>query len=325
MKLRELHRSDLIVRIAWLYYTFGFTQEEISKQLNLSRPMVQRMLAQATSEGIVKIRLDHQLVEYLELEKRLMERFGLRFCRICPAPVDDSDQVLPGLSVLGASVMEEFLRSPEPITVALGTGRTIKSCVQHMGSMECGHHKVVSLVGNLKQDGSASPFDSVMSLADKIGAERYFLPAPVVASSMEELETLRQQSIYRNVIRISEQADVSFISMAGLSLQSPLYVDGFISEAEMRQALELGAAGELLGHIYDESGQLLDLDFNLRSAGVLLQRPLQRIVIGISGGSAKHHVIHCAIRGGWINGLVTDEHTARYLLEHQTSAWHPEG
>ncbi len=314
MKLSELNRSDLVIRTAWLYYTYGLTQEEISKQLNLSRPMVQRMLAQAMNEGFIKIRIDHPLVDCLELEKRLMERYALRLCRVCPAPDPSPDQVMPGLAVLGAAAMEEFLRSTTPLTMALGTGRTLKACVQAIGTLDGAHHRIVSLVGNLKQDGSASPFDSVMTLADKIGAERFFLPAPVLATSPKELKTLQQQSIYRNVLQIAEQADVSFISMAGLSKQSPLFVDGFITEAEMQEALEQGAVGEFLGKIYGQDGQLLDINLNRRAAGATFPSPVTRTVIGVSGGHNKHLVVRKILQGRWINGLITDEHTARYLI-----------
>ncbi len=314
MKLSDLNRSDLVIRTAWLYYTYGLTQEEISRQLNLSRPMVQRMLAQATHEGLVKIRIDHPLVDCLELEKRLMERYPLRLCRVCPAPGEASEQVMPGLTLLGAATMEEFLRTPNPLTVALGTGRTLKACVHAISSLNGSQHRVVSLVGNLRQDGSASPFDSVMPLADKIGAERFFLPAPVIAANLKELKTLQQQPIYRNVVRIAEQADVSFISMAGLSKQSPLFLEEFITEAEMQQALDQGASGEFLGHILGQEGQLLEIDLNQRAAGVRFTPPLTRTVIGISGGTNKHHIIQKILQGGWMNGLITDEFTARFLI-----------
>ncbi len=32
------------------------------------------------------------------------------------------------------------------------------------------------------------------------------------------------------------------------------------------------------------------------------------------GGTTKRPAILAALKGGWINGLVTDEHTARWLL-----------
>ena len=36
--------------------------------------------------------------------------------------------------------------------------------------------------------------------------------------------------------------------------------------------------------------------------------------IGVSGGADKHEALLAAVRGGWINVLVTDEESAQYLL-----------
>ncbi len=314
MKNRDLIRSDMIVRVAWLYYIYGLTQGEISKQLNLSRPMVQRLLAQASSEKLVKIRIDHPLVECLDLEKKLMEQYKLHYCRVCPAPGAEYSQVMPGLATLGASVIEEFLRRSKPTTIALGTGRTIKACVSEMKSQNMPQHRIASLVGHLKHDGSASAFDSVMAMADKINAERFYLPGPVFANSKEELQKLLKQPIYRNVLKISEAADVSFVSMAGIDLDAQLVVEGFITDVEAKELLKQGAVGEILGNIFDAGGKLLDHELNQRNASAKFNNQTSFQSIGIVGGSSKHQSVRAALLGGWINGLVTDEHTAIALL-----------
>jgi DNA-binding transcriptional regulator LsrR (DeoR family) len=42
--------------------------------------------------------------------------------------------------------------------------------------------------------------------------------------------------------------------------------------------------------------------------------------IGVSGGVAKRDAALAAVRGGWINVLITDEETAEYLLEQGPAA-----
>ena len=69
----------LMVRVCDLYYNQGISQQQIAKDLNLSRPTVSRVLALAKEQGIVKISISNvNAVEHWELERRLEKEFGLR-------------------------------------------------------------------------------------------------------------------------------------------------------------------------------------------------------------------------------------------------------
>ena len=50
----------LMVRVCDLYYNQGISQQQIAKDLNLSRPTVSRVLALAREQGIVKISISMQ-------------------------------------------------------------------------------------------------------------------------------------------------------------------------------------------------------------------------------------------------------------------------
>ena len=68
-------KTELLARIAWLYYVNKKTQEEIGNLFGLSRPSVQRHLNQALDSRIVVTRIDHQQIsQCMELSERLCER-----------------------------------------------------------------------------------------------------------------------------------------------------------------------------------------------------------------------------------------------------------
>ena len=48
-------RTDLLVRVAELYYEQGLNQNEVAKLLNVSRPTVSRLLDEAKEAGVVEI------------------------------------------------------------------------------------------------------------------------------------------------------------------------------------------------------------------------------------------------------------------------------
>ena len=65
-----------------------------------------------------------------------------------------------------ANVLEWTLRSEAPVIVALGTGRAVRAAVERVSPIDCPNHQIVSLVGNISADGSASFFDTVGRLAE---------------------------------------------------------------------------------------------------------------------------------------------------------------
>ena len=69
----------LMVRVCDLYYNQGISQQQIAKDLNLSRPTVSRVLALAREQGIVKISISNvDAVEHWELERKLEKKYGLQ-------------------------------------------------------------------------------------------------------------------------------------------------------------------------------------------------------------------------------------------------------
>src|SRR6202008_4622699 len=77
-------------------------------------------------------------------------------------------------------------RSEPPVIVARETGRAVRTAVARVSPIERPDHQIVSLVGNISADGSASFFDTVGRLADRTGARHYPMPLPCVMASEDE-------------------------------------------------------------------------------------------------------------------------------------------
>ncbi|KFC50002.1 DeoR faimly transcriptional regulator, partial [Halomonas sp. SUBG004] len=73
-------KLDQAARAAWMSYVGGMTQDEIASQLGVSRPGVQRLLALARQEGLVKVHIDHPISTCMALGSTLRERFQLTYC-----------------------------------------------------------------------------------------------------------------------------------------------------------------------------------------------------------------------------------------------------
>jgi DNA-binding transcriptional regulator LsrR (DeoR family) len=100
-----------------------------------------------------------------------------------------------------------------------------------------------------------------------------------------------------------------------MSNDAPLLADGFVSRAELDEMQAAGASGEVAGWVFDSEGRYLDLGTNRRTGGVRVAPALERPSIGIAAGASKVPAIYAALKSRIINGLVTDEPTAKALLD----------
>lgn len=309
----EATRLDDAARAGWLYYVAGNTQDEIARKLGVSRQSAQRLVAMAVSERLIKVRVDHPIARCMDLATGLRERFGLRTCEVVPSDPDAPD-LLTGLAIAAAAELEKTLKSPQQKVISLGTGRALKATVEQLPRMSCPQHVVVSRLGNMMQDGSASPYNATISLAERIGAPHYPYPLPVLARDAAELAVMQNHEAVQNTIRLCHLADLSLVGIGQMDRSAPLHVDGFATRAEMDELAAAGAAGEITSWVYDAEGHVLDCAFNRRVASAPLPRAAVQPVIAVAAGEAKLPAIRAALVGKLVNGLITSEFTAERLL-----------
>lgn len=308
------NRLDDAARAGWLYYIAGNTQEEIASKLGVSRQSAQRLVSLAMSEGLVKVRLDHPIANCLSLAAQLKSKYALDFSEVVPTDINSTSTTV-GVAQAAATEIEKWLRKPEPIIMALGTGRTLKAAIAQLQPMDCQRHRVVSLTGNIAPDGSAAYYNVIFNIADTIKTRSFPMPLPVFASSREERDLLHNQSMIQTTLGLAAEADVTFIGIGDLGNDAPLFVDGFISESELKALQRAGAVAEIVGWIFDDEGRFVEGLTNDRVASAPVPSRERSLVIGIAKGTRKLPGIRGALKRRIINGLITDEETAMALLD----------
>ncbi|MFK3965192.1 sugar-binding transcriptional regulator [Ensifer adhaerens] len=307
------NRLDDAARAGWLYYVAGRTQDEIATVMGISRQSAQRLVSLAMSERLIKVRLDHPIAACLEAAAGLRDRYGLKHVEVVPSDPGSTSTTV-GIAEAGAAEIERWLKSSEPQVLAIGTGRTLKAAVDQLPPMECPQHRIVSLTGNIGLDGSAAYYNVIFSMADAVKARHFPMPLPVLAASAEEREVLHSQSLVQVALKLGAEANVAFVGVGELGPDAPLCQDGFLAQDEMAGLTKAGAAGEICGWMFDHDGALLSGSFNERVASVPLPPRDRASVIGLAKGQRKYEALRAAVKGGIINGLITDEATASYLL-----------
>lgn len=307
---------SMLVRAATLYYVENKSQAEVAADIGVSRSNVSRVLADARRLGIVDIRINDPFGRSGDLETALVEKFGLRSCRV--APSGDPDTQLSRVGALGAQWLLEHL--PADGTVALSWGSGVQAVVDEIPN-DPTHPgvEVLPLVGGLSIVDSARDGNVLVRLlATKLGASHRRLYAPAVVESRESRDTFMREPSIRDVLTASRRAHIAIVGIGGVGYgASSAIIDSMkLSPQELSDFANSGAVGDCCTRYFDATGELVDTVVNDRVIAVELD-DLRHIptVIGVVSGVHKAAATHSALAGRMFEVLVVDSDLARALLQ----------
>jgi DNA-binding transcriptional regulator LsrR (DeoR family) len=318
MELSAPGEDSLLVKLAWLYYVAGHNQEEIARQLGLSRFKITRLLARAREKGIVKISLDQHSTETLAIAQQLARTYDLIECIVTPplggGPAAE-ETARRAVGVAAASFLTRRLQTPDPVTVGLSWGRTIAALVQAFPSLAKPNARFVSLMGSLSRTARFNPFEVVHALAQACGGEAYILPAPYIADSEADLDVLMTQSIVREALAMGEAANFYISSFGVCSRESLIYQQGLVGDADIDELIAAGAVSDMLGKFFDANGQLVRSSLNRRTPSISFENMRERELVLLAAGLRKADALLAVLKSGLVNRLVIDGDLAVAILQ----------
>jgi DNA-binding transcriptional regulator LsrR (DeoR family) len=303
--------QELQARVAWFYYVGDLTQQEIADRLGMTRVRVNRLLAAGRQSGLLQITINSAIASCVELEQRLVARYGIEAAVVVPTP-DTEALVRDAIGVGAGTWLARSVKDGD--TLAMGWGRTLRCVIRSFPKTRLSSASVVSLQGGLSHCSRINSFELVSDLADKIGADRYFFAAPIYASSEGARDTFLEQDAIRETYRKAVAADLALVTVGDMD-ESLVVTYGFDRPEQVAALKAAGAVGDLLGHFLDADGAPVDHQLNRRTVAVSLAdlRRIRRLAL-VSGGARKTAIMRAALRGGYVKVLVTDEETAALLL-----------
>ncbi|WP_312739134.1 sugar-binding transcriptional regulator [Cedecea neteri] len=311
---REEKKQEQAARVAWMYYVAGMTQQDIARELGISRQVAQRLVSSAREQGMVTVKIAHPVARCLKLAQQVRERFDLEICRVVPSEGLDDEAIQQMLAVEGAEVMSQFIADEQPQVFGIGSGKTLRSIIDVLPWVERPQHHCVSMIGAIARDDSGTRYDMPLKMAEKMQGKYFFIPAPLYADSEEDRDMWCRHKVYQRVTDRALAANVVFLGVGEVDIGCPLNAEGFITDEQVSMLHAQGAAGEMLGHFFDHSGQRVYSELDALLTSVPLQSDNPRKIIAFSGGMRKFAAIKAALTGRWMSGLVTDESTAVRLL-----------
>jgi DNA-binding transcriptional regulator LsrR (DeoR family) len=300
------------IRIAWMYYVEGLTQNEIADRLGIGRVTVVRNINEALRRREVKIWIEGEVAECLELEDRLREAFNLKEAVVAPEP-SFAANTTKTIGVAAGMYISEKLT--DDMSVGLGWGATLYEALQTLSPRRLQNLQVISLLGGIVQARRYNPSEFAWQFARIVGADCYLLTAPAVLDSPETKEALIERCGLRDVLRRAQRLDMAVVSVGFLAPESTAFRFNLISDQDRTALIRLGAVGDVLYNFYNRDGELVDHPINERVMSIPIDqlRSVPRRIV-VSGGNEKVVSLLGAIKLVDCNVLITNEKTARELL-----------
>ncbi|RCK41517.1 DeoR family transcriptional regulator [Thalassospira profundimaris] len=298
--------EETLTRIAWYYYNDGLTQGEIGDKLGLSRIKVSRLLESGRRTGIIQVRINSRHQGCLEYEQHLQDHWGLREVRVIPHL--EGGDLSERLGQAAAQFLMQRLR-PDDL-LAVGWGATVSHTIQRLGHMA--NERNVSLVS---LTGGVATYVDGMRTANW-GSSVHLVPAPLVVSDQNVASALMAEPAISAVLEMALNAAYQLVGIGELNVDSTVVRSGYITPVEVEPLRRKGAVGDILCQFFDDSGQSLDLPLHQRVVGARLAAlSNSENVIAAAGGLSKVRAIQSALKGKYVDILITDEKTAEKLLE----------
>lgn len=311
-----LDRLEFLAQVAIWYYEEGRSQEEIATAVGRSRSMVSRLLHEARERGLVEIRVRHPLKTDPELAQRLTQAFGLTQAWVLADPLLDQPTLLRRLGQLGARCLQPQLH--DGIHIGIGWGTAIYEVVHALPACELRDALVIQMIGAVGYgDPIVDGAELARWLAQKLNAAYRFLHAPLIVESEAVAQALLQERTIAETLALGRQVELMLVGVGTVEPDlSSLRRAGYLSETDLVNLKQSGAVGDLMARQLDAYGRPLDISLNRRVIGLEELATLRSIptVIAVAGGVAKAPAILAALRGGYIDILVTDATAASTIL-----------
>jgi deoxyribonucleoside regulator len=304
---------SLMVKVADMYYNSGLKQEEIAKELHISRSSISMILTEAKEHGIVEINIRNPLLNNDELSQQFELTFNVKKCYIIPTKIQDSD-ILTKLA--GERMAQVFSEEVEDYnTVGIAWGRTLYECMSSYKPVKkLTGVNIVPLVGATDRVQRRYQLNEMVRIfASKVDGTPTFIYAPAIPALKKDKDLYMKSSLMQELLQKWRSIDIALIGVG-----SPPRSSGQ-NLAEEKNGLNIAEAGIPIGDIlarhFDKDGCFIKDEFSERVIGISPEDLSNaKKVICAASGMEKSVSILGALKTDIIDIFISDEQTAKEVL-----------
>lgn len=311
---RVVDDEMLMLQVCEMYYNKGLGQKDIAAQLKLSRPTVSKILTNARDTGMVRIIIaDLSGRNYVNTEEQLIKSFGLK-AAIVTESFEEEQQQENELARAAAKYLERILRDNDVIGISMGS--TLSHIAQHITADYFSGIHVVPMMGGSGATAIELHSNSLAeSLARALNGTSSQFHAPAMVSRIQTKKELLQEASIASILQLASNLNIALSGIGAPDETSTIIQTGYFNKEMIEDFRKYNICGDICMNFYDEEGNLSACEHNQRVIGVNIGT-LRKIhwSLGVAGGVRKAGAIMGALKGKYINVLITDLQCAEKLL-----------
>lgn len=305
-----------LIRVAKLYYEDELKQSEIAKLLDVDRTTVTRMLQKARQEGIVHITIQGNHTAQVELEESLRKLFQLK--EVMVLPTNSSQSTEERKKDLGKETMQWLNRTiQDEDVVGFAWGSTLGSIVETGDRFKRRQGDIVPVVGGPGKMPTTQHVNTIAySAARMFQAQAHFIDAAAIVPSIQTRKDLYEANYFQDILKLWRKLTIAVVGIGSPINSSNLIFSGFLGNDDYKQLENENAIGDICSRFYTIDGKIIRGEIDQRTVAVELEQlKTTPWAVGVAESVEKAGSILGALRGGFINTLITNDETAEAILE----------
>lgn len=303
----------ILIKVSSMYYLEHMKQNDIAKKLGVERTTISKYLKRALDKGIVTITVANEKFE--DLEAAMEKRFGLKECFIVPKSYDLL-AVKQSMGRAGLQLLRRIVSNN--LVIGLAWGTSIRELTRYAENSKL--HKIDSDFVPL--DGGPENIDSeyhvntlCYELAKAFGGRCHYIYAPAITRTAEIRNSIVQDLNYEKISAFWKKLDIGIVGIGAPVKSSNLIWMGEFGKQAIESLRTTGAVGEICSVFFDKNGNEVQTDFSDRIIAIGLDK-LRNLNYSIGMATSREKVMSIlgACKGQLINVLITDELTAKLML-----------
>lgn len=302
-------KIERMLNVAHMYYERDMTQNQIAKELGISRPLVSLLLTEARNCGLVTITInDVQSREQLAA-KQLESMFGLRRVLVQPdaASFDETDN-----ATACAAFRLCYEEGAENIGIGWGSmlGRMADWAEPENGKS----HKSACLFPLIGGVGASyrgyHTNELTRIISGKLECQAEYLYFPAFFDSERDLAMIKNLESFREISQRWDNIDLALVNISNY----PAYPELGVEFRYGGKLTHIRAVGRILLHYYDYKGDIIAPDVDNVTQCSLEQLRRASNLAAICSSKLREESVIGALRLGIIDTLLLPASLAERIL-----------
>lgn len=307
--MRDNERVRKILEVAKMYYIENLTQNEIARELNLSRPSISKLLNEAKESGIVTININSPFSDTEVLLDKIIEKYNLKGGEIV---LEENKNIISDEKIYEETIKFLEINLGGIKNLGLGWGNFIEELLGKLDKKRIKNlkGKVVPLIGNTNLSFKGYHVNELVRVfADKTNISPLYLFAPAYLTTLQEQEVIKNLENYQDIEKHWRNLESVIIEICS----HPNVPDMGTAVRFGKKLNEERAVGNILGYYYNKSGKIIEGENDFT-----IQIPIENLkhirqVIGVISSKTNKNAVIGALNLGIFTHIIVPEKVAKEL------------